>query len=215
MTEITDTTKITDWQIEDTIDRVRDELLKHRFEITADVAQQILGVENLGAMMLGPYYERVEALEGILFVTVKVNRVRSPQEAIDATGCVQDTDHKIVDAMPKGEGDEVDVAFFQIKTARRKGEFSDDELGNEFELRGLKPADPFSVAAVNEAYPEFANEKVHSTHWKDADGNWCHSTFFRDCNHNVRKVIIKSDNLGWRADHRWFAGVRKSVPKAK
>lgn len=198
--------EMTDGQIENVVGKLRDAMRKHRSEITLDVAQQVLGVENLGMMMFTPFRERAEAVSNFIVRTAKVNRNRSQQEAIEATGRAQYTDRKVVDAMPKGEGDEVEVVFFKPDLSKRNGFISDDDLEKEFDLRGLKPADPISVAAVNEADPAFADEKPHGTHWKDAKGNWCCATFSRW--DDEREVHVYRDGDGWD-DFWWFAGVRK------
>ena len=59
---------------------------------------------------------------------VKVNRNRTPQESLDATGRAQYTDRKVVNAMPKGEGEEVEVVFFKPDLSRHNGFISDDDL---------------------------------------------------------------------------------------
>lgn len=138
--------------------------------------------------------------------TAKVNRNRSPQKAIEATHRAQYMDRQVVDMMPTGEGDEVEVVFFKPDLSQCNGFISDDELEKEFELRGLKPADPFSVAAVNEADPAFADQTPHGTHWKDDKGNWCFAAFHRRL--DLREVVVRRDDSGW-LDRRWFAGVRK------
>jgi hypothetical protein len=148
----------------------------------------------------------VEMVSNLIVRTAKVNRSRSQQEAIEATGRTQYTDREVVDAMPKGEGDEVEVVFFKPDLSERNGFISDDDLEKEFELRGLKPADPVSVAAVNEADPAFADEKPHGTHWRDAEGKWCYATFNRW--HDLRRVYVNRSDSGWD-DRWWFAGVRK------
>ena len=137
---------------------------------------------------------------------VKVNRNRTPQESLDATGRAQYTDRKVVNAMPKGEGEEVEVVFFKPDLSQHNDFISDDDLEKEFELRGLKPADPVSVAAVNEADPAFADEKPHGTHWKDAKGNWCCATFSRWS--GERRVFVYRSISVWDVSW-WFAGVRK------
>ncbi|MFA5942313.1 MAG: hypothetical protein WC798_01430, partial [Candidatus Paceibacterota bacterium] len=43
-----------------------------------------------------------------------VNRTRTPQEALDATGRKQYTDADVVAEMPKGEGAEANVVFFKL-----------------------------------------------------------------------------------------------------
>lgn len=206
MTQIMTAAEMTDGQIENAVSKLRDAMRKHRSEITTDVAQQVLGVENLGMMMFTPFRERAEAVSNLIIRTAKVNRGRSQQEAIEATGRAQYTDRKVVDAMPKGEGDEVEVVFFKPDLSQRNGFISDDDLEKEFELRGLKPADPISVAAVNEADPAFADEKPHGTHWKDAKGSWCYATFRRWC--DERGVIVGRRGSVWVGSW-WFAGVRK------
>lgn len=111
---------------------------------------------------------------------VRVNRARSPQEAIDATGFRQYTNPEIVDTMPKGEGDEVELVFFKPKfSSFINGFITDDALEREFELQDLVPADPISLAALNEVDLTFADTTPHGTHWKDADGRWCHMSFAR------------------------------------
>jgi len=206
MTQIMTATEMTDGQIENAVGKLRDAMRKHRCEITSDVAQQVLGVENLGMMMFTPFRERAEAVSNLIVLTAKVNRSRSQQEAIEATGRVQYTDREVVDSMPKGEGDEVEVVFFKLDLSNRRGFISDDNLEKEFELRGLKPADPISVAAVNEADPAFADQRPHSTHWKNADGKWCCAAFNR---WGVgRRVLVGRGGGGW-GDGWWSAGVRK------
>jgi len=152
------------------------------------------------------FRERAKAVSNLIVRTAKVNRNRSQQEAIEATGRAQYTDRKVVDAMPKGEGDEVEVVFFKPDLSERNDFISDDDLEKEFELRGLKPADPVSVAAVNEDDPAFADKKPHGTHWKDAKGNWCCATF--GCWRDKRGVYVYRSGRDWD-DGWWFAGVRK------
>jgi len=206
MTQIMTAAEITDGQIENAVNKLRDAIRKHRSEITSDVAQQVLGVENLGMLMFTPFRERAEAVSNLIVRKATVNRSRFPQEALEATGRAQYTDRKVVDAMPKGEGNEVEVVFFTPDLSERNGFISDDDLEKEFDLRGLKPADPVSVAAVNEADPAFADEKPHGTHWKDAKGNWCYASFYRWG--GERRVGVYRSAYGW-SDSWWFAGVRK------
>src|SRR3989344_9243292 len=87
----------------------------------------------------------------LIIVRVKVNRNGQPQEVLDATGRKQYTDRKVVDAMPKGEGGEVELVLFKPDSSYENSSISNDDIEKEFELRALKPADPYSVAALNEA----------------------------------------------------------------
>lgn len=210
MTQIMNATEMTDGQIENAVNKLRDAMRKHRSEITSDVAQQVLGIENLGMVMFAPFRERAEAVSNPIVVRkVKVNRSCSPQEAIEATGRVQYTDRKVVDAMPKGEGDEVEVVFFKPRPEEytRPGFISDDDLEKAIVVRGLTN-DPVAVAAVNESDPAFANKKPHASHWKDSDGNWCYATFSRWGDGREGVGVVRYDD-GW-GDGWWFAGVRNS-----
>ena len=207
MTQIMTAAKMTDGQIENAVSKLRDAMRKHRSEITADVAQQVLGAPNLGMMMFTPFRERAEAVWNLIVRTAKVNRTRSKQEAIEVTGRAQYTDRKVVDAMPKGEGEEVEVFFFKLDLSERNSFISEDDLEKEFDLRGLKAADPISVAAVNEADPAFADTHPNATHWQDENGKWCYAAFDRWVG-DGRRVFVYRDGDGW-GDRWWFAGVRK------
>lgn len=130
---------------------------------------------------------------------VKVDRTRTPREVLDATGRKQYIDNDVIETMPKGDGEEVDVHFFMVGHL-----ISDEDLEKEFDSRGYKP-DPYSLAAVNEADPDFADQYPNATHWKDADGNWCHIMFRQWC---VPGVDVNRLKESW-CEFWWFAGVSK------
>lgn len=193
-------------QIDKAVANYRALLEKHSGDFNTDAVQMVLGQSELAGEQFAVFRRRVEAVSDLITRKVRVNRNRSQQEALDATHRAQYTNREVVDAMPKGEGKEVEIVFFKPDLSQRNGFISDDDLEKEFELRCLKPADPISVAAVNEADPAFADEKPHGTHWKDAKGNWCYAAF---CRWNVeRKVYVYRHGNDW-PDDCWFAGVRK------
>ncbi len=196
---------MTDGQIENAVNKLRDAMRKHRAEISSDVAQQVLGVENLGMMMFTPFCERAEMVSNFIVRKVTVNRSRTRQEALDATGRKQYTDRKVVDSMPNAKADKVEVAFFKLDLSKRNGYISDDDLEKEFNLRGFKPADPISVAAVNETDSAFADEHPNATHWKDVNGKWCYVAFSH-LGGGGRCVDIARSDDGWD-DRWWFAGL--------
>lgn len=217
MTQIMTATKITDKQIKDAVKKFEHTLREHRSEIPSDVARQILAFENLGMLMFAPFRERAEAVSNLIVRMVTVNRSRSPQEALEATGREQYTDRKVMDAMPKGEGNEVVEVVFFTDRSKLDSFMSNDDLENEFDLHGLKPADPFSVAAVNEADPAFADKRRHLTHWKNAEGDWCCIQFGNCLGHRSVWVNnrgdgdsnLKDDKNGSFNGVLWFAGIRK------
>lgn len=133
--------------------------------------------------------------------TVKVNRNRSAKEALKATGREQYVYDSVVKAMPNGTTEDIEVVLFKIGR-----QVSVQELEKEYVLRVLKPIDPFSLAAINEADPAFADEHPNGTQWKDKDDKWCFAAFFRY--RDERRLSVCRDSNGWFG-RWWFAGVRK------
>lgn len=207
MTQIMTPSKITTTgQIDKAVGIYRALLEKHARDFSAEAVQTVLGQPELAGEQFAVLRRRVEAISNLIVRKVKVDRSRTPQEALEATGRVQYTDRSVVNSMPKGEGDEVELVFFKPDLSKCNGLISDDDLEKEFELRGLKPADPISVSAVNEADSAFADEKPHGTHWKNSDGKWCYAAFgLWDDDRDVN--VDRYDGV-W-GDSWWFAGLRK------
>ena len=195
------TSTMTDRQIERAVEIFRAQLSKYAKEFSSEVVQQVFGQSELGPEWLAVLRNRVEAISNLIIRRAKVNRTRNAQVAIDATGRRQYTDKDVVNAMPNGEGEEAEVVFFNL------GRYvSDTDLDKEYELRGLKPADPFSLAAVNEVDPAFADQKPNATHWKDSNGKWCYAAFYQW--YGERLVYALRHVSGWVGGW-WFAGLRK------
>ena len=176
-------------------------LEKYAPQFDAVAVQQVLGDPEYVAEQVAVLRKRVEAVSGLIVHHVTVNRTRSPQEAIDATGRSKYLTDSVVASMPQGMGDEAEVFFFKL------GRYiSDADLDKEYELRGLKPADPYTLAAVNEADPAFADDHPNSTHWEDVDGKWCYAAF--DRLDDERGVDVDRSGGEWGGAW-WFAGCRK------
>jgi hypothetical protein len=147
---------------------------------------------------------------GLMFTRhAVVNRTRSPQEAIDATGrkkapstsvLKENLHDDIVKIMPRGEGNEADVVFFKA------GEIGGWDRGLEF--YDLDPADPVLLASVNEADPVFADEYPNCTYWMDPDGNRCEIDFYKDREEDggERRVRIQH-GPSYGSGIWWYAGV--------
>ncbi len=144
----------------------------------------------------------IDPISSIIVRRIRVDRTRKPKKALEATGRKVYVNNNIVATMPKGEGEEVDVIFFKLDRY-----ISDDDLEKEYAVRGLKPADPYSLAAVNEADPAFADEYPNATHWKNANGQYSYATFDVRLG-DERYVHVRRRAVDWRNDW-WFAGVRK------
>lgn len=192
---------MTDGQLDKAADIFRAVLRKHRSEFPSEATQHTLGTNELSLALLAIFRKHVEMFSDMIVRRVTVNRTRSPQDAIAATGRNRYVDKDVIAMMPRGDGDESDVIFF--KPGRS---VSDVDLDKEYALRGLVPADPYALAAVNEADPAFADEHPNGTHWKDADGNWCYAAFNRW--DDERDVNVNRNDDDWDDDW-WFAGLRK------
>jgi hypothetical protein len=151
-------------------------------------------VENF----LSDLRKRVEMICSVCRVPVK--RIRTWKEALDATRKKQYVEVSVAAAMPRGEGRHPLVFFF--KPGR---ELSDDELAKEYVSLGLKPVDPYSLAAINEEDPHFADEHSNGTHWRNEEGEWCCIAFGR-WKHGERGVRVYRRTCDW-CDHWEFAGV--------
>lgn len=196
---------MTDGQTDKATDLFRSVLRKHQGEFGQDAVQQALGVKDFGRDLFAVFRTYVERFSNLIIRFVKVDWSRTPQQALDATGRTQYTNSSVVATMPKGDGKETEVVFFRVGR-----NISDDDLEKEYESRRLNPADPYSLAAVNEADPAFADEHLNGTHWKDADGKWCFAIFNRW--HGERHVVVHRHVDAWN-DLWWFGGVRKVVPQ--
>lgn len=192
---------MTDGQIDNIVDKLRAALRKHRSELSSEATQLVLGVENLGMELFAIVREHAEHFSDMIVRCVKVDRTRTPQEALTAIGRKQYVTDSVVKTMPNGDGDEAELYFFIV--GRWIG---DDDLEKEYEKRGLKATDPYSLAAVNEADPAFADERPNCTHWKGADGKWYYIAFHRW--RGERYVSVGRSDGDW-GDDWWFAGVRK------
>lgn len=175
--------------------------------LQSEPVQQVLASQGdaIADEMVAAIRKRVEAMSSIIVRYVKVDRSRTPQAVLKATGRRLYTTDSVVATMPRGTGDEAEVHFFKLDLSERGGWISDADLDKEYELRGLNPADPYSQAAVNEANPAFADDHPNGTHWRDADSKWCFATFSQwDGGRGVGVGRARAWRVNW-----WFAGVRK------
>ena len=162
----------------------------------ADLAKQFVALVR----------KHVDAISNMIFHTVTVDRTRSPQQVLDATGRTQYTDKEVVASMSKTQAEE-ELFFFKPRPeAYRDGLISDEALKREFDFLNLEPASPCSLAKANQDDPAFADEHPNGTHWKDAQGNWCFAAF--DGWYGRRDVGVSRSVDDWHG-RWWFAGVRK------
>lgn len=191
----------TERQINKAVANFRALLEKHSPEFNSEAVQTVLGQSEFTNEVFALFRKRVEAVSNMIVRFVSVDRARTPQQVLKTTGRKQYINPDVVAAMPRGEGNEAEVIFFKLDHY-----VSDDDLEKEYELRGLKPADPYSLSAINEANPAFADEHPNATHWKGTDNKWCYAAFDRW--DDERDVGVCRNDRGWGV-RWWFAGLRK------
>jgi len=163
--------------------------------------------KQLVSELVAAIRRRVEAVSNLIIRTVeKVNRTRTGAEALKATGRNVYGNDKVIEAMPRGKGEDAEITFLKPDLSERGGYITDDDLEKWARDLGYTFADPFSLTAVNEEDPAFADEKPNATHWKDAEGKWCFAAFDRWG--DGRCVRVHRHDRVWGDD--WsFALVRK------
>ena len=198
---------MSDGQIDDLANKLRDAARKHRGEIGKDPAQAALRSDNVGMMLFVTFRSLAEEISKQIVHIVAVNRKRTPKAALNASGRNLYVTDEVVKAMPRGTGNKVRIVYFKPdSSAYKNGWLSCEALDAEYKKRGLIP-DPQAQIDDNAANPEFADKTPNACQWKDEDGNWCCATFGR---WNVERSVGVSRN-GYDWDDFWsFAGVPAS-----
>ncbi len=197
--------EISDGQISRIANSLETKLKKHRSEFESDAAQRASGDEVLSADLLEVVRKHINGFSHTITRCVSVNRNQSPQEVLDATGRKQFIDKDVIKTMTKGEGENTEVVFFRLRHIMR---INDDDLEKEYELRGLKPADSYSLSAVNKLDPSFAKWYPNCTHWKDENGKWCYIVFRPWYSGEECVAVQRANENGW--DNSFlFAGISK------
>ncbi len=195
-------------QIDRACELLRAKLTKHASEFSSDAVQMVFGQSELGAEWLTVFRKRVEAVSSMIVRRVRVDRTRSPEQVLDATGRAQYTDSQVVKSMPRGTGEETDIRFFKPEPEEydHDGWMSDEAFEAALARRNFIAADPESLAKVNEDDPAFADTHPNCTHWKGADGKWHFATFHRWL--DKRYVDVYRHDHAWHGPW-WLAGVCK------
>ncbi len=144
---------------------------------------------------------RVERRSNMIVRHFKVDRTKSRQEMLDATGRTQYVDKNVLATMPVDGPEEGDLYFFPVK---RYLPF--EEADKEFDSRCLIP-DPAAQAQVNADDPSFADEHPNGVQWGLKNGVVSFLSFYRW--HGGRDVDVNRCGSAWR-DDTWLAGRRKN-----
>ena len=206
-------TKTTAKQIEKLCSQIRTALKKEKFDGRLFSKVITSTYCRLTEDFIKSVKERVKTVRIPSYHRVKVDRTVEPEKMLRKAvnwefinTIVSDT--SILESIPRGTGEEVEVCFFMVN-----GNFTDDEIERECKKRKLIPADPYSIVAVNMEDPGFAEDKVLSTHWKGVDGVWYRADFWRARARSLEmygkfKISICKDLIFYRPG-TWFAGIKK------
>jgi hypothetical protein len=137
-----------------------------------------------------------------------IDREQKPLDALKATGRKLYVSDDVMNAMPKGNLAVADIVFFkpELWEYTGLGWISDGDLEKCFERRNLKPADPYSLAKVNEDDTTFSDKYPNATHWKDVYNKWCFISFNRW--REGLAVLVERRDRDWDKCW-WFAGLPK------
>lgn len=136
----------------------------------------------------------------------RVDRARTPQAALDATGRKQYVDGNIVATMPTKGPVEGEMEFFRPHASSYMNDdyVSDEVIVREYEALELD-SDPLALAAVNESDSAFADKYQNCACWPLEGGGYGFLMFDNwDGEHNVRCGRISVLARDWL-----YGGVRK------
>lgn len=139
-----------------------------------------------------------DGMRGLITHSVSVNRKPSIKVALDEMGIFYYTEGAY-NEMPHGTTKETDVVFFNAGRYIKKC-----DLKKEYDIRGLKFADPLTLATVNKVNPEFTYKYPNITFWKNKKGELDDIKFY------IRGELkfIATSKTG--CEHFfWLAGIRK------
>lgn len=191
-------------QIDDLANKLRDAARTHCDEIDKDDAQAGLRSENIGMRLFVEFRRIVDEIKKRIDHVVTVDRTRTPQQALAASGRRQHVTREVVDSMSRGTGEKVKLTYFKPgPECYKNGVISCVTLAEEYKKRGLVP-DPQAQIDDNAANPDFADTTPNACQWVDAGGDYCYAAFRRWG--GERGVDVHRGVSGWVGS--WaFAGV--------
>jgi hypothetical protein len=199
---------ITDDQIERAAEILRRTLRSHRNELPYDSVEYLLGGmlkgSGFGEVLLRAVHKCVDEL--VILRRVKVDRSRTPQAALAATGQRLMAAPQDVETIPRGKGDTVVIGLFRVldRYTIQRG-----DLDMHFKFHGLIP-DPIALAALAEADPAFVDVYTPATQWRGSNGSYYGMSFNK--NRGERSILINEMKdhpaAAWSCRF-WFGGRMK------
>lgn len=193
--------QMTTGQIDKVVSSFRALLEKHSKEIDQDLAQKALGDKRLVDDMVSTFYRYVDLERPMIVLNAKVDISLNPAQFLATIDAQKNFGLEDLKLMPRTKISEVEVCFFKLHRY-----VSNESLDEEYELRGLDPADPISQIAVNIANPWFIKKHSNATQWNPGLDNYF-STIMWGFGKPVINIGV-SNTVGF-GNHWWFAGIPK------
>lgn len=177
-------------------------------KISSDLMQRV--IDDHGNLFVINFLllveDHIEIVTGFELLRVKVNRAQTAYEAIDAiSGRYKSIDlpDGILEAAPKNECSFAKkLHFFTLGR-----EANNDEVQQEYEKRGLRPADVWEICAFNAQHSNFATDRPNAVLFWEVDGR-CWYVAFGVSDDGIRFVAVKYVVDLWSYDW-WFMGLPK------
>lgn len=140
----------------------------------------------------------------VVMCRIKVDRSLSPSQMLHATGRMFCTNSSVVDSIPLCQGEDVNVYFFRCLSRRHGEPLCQKQVALEYKRRGLIP-DVYAQAAVNKAYPRFADDYPNAVAW-----SFYWAEFYNSCEggKSFRQLSFHKGEVA-RTDRMLFGGVEK------
>ncbi len=162
----------TEGQIDKAVAKYRAMLTKASKDLPSKAVQTVLEMSELASAQSKLFVGIVEAHSKTIVRRATVDRTRSQNDALIATGRKLHLNESVVKTMPSARGD-IEAIFVNF------GRSVDcDKLDEELSKLGLELiVDPQGLAAINEDDPAFADDHQNGTQWKDTEGRYCYVIF--------------------------------------
>ncbi len=218
---------MTDGQIDKAAELYRAMFARYHREFPTDLMQRVLAQPDLMREVADVFRRRVGLERGYIIFRVWVE----PHDSLVEGFAIPKHDHEInrnlVKTMSQGSRAGMkELYLFQPPSEMysNQGLISDAGVAEAYQLRSLKPVDPFVHAALLKSRPTLANDFPTVTHWQDEDGFWCYSESDLSGWHGRYLFTVKCtmDGLDDEADPRryrtrgryygreiWFVGVEE------
>ncbi|MBX4195417.1 hypothetical protein KW796_00465 [Candidatus Parcubacteria bacterium] len=141
-------------------------------------------------------------LSDVLLQQVPVDTTLSWKDMLESAGrhLYLEGSPEMIEAMPRGRAKKIEAYFFRLGY-----EMDIHEVKYKYKVHGLRPLDPYSLAAINAHDQDFADECNNATYWEvEAQDGWRSLAFHGGP--KDRMATLVSRQRRWEGSW-WFAGI--------